>query len=295
MRSTPTEPIRRSTLAVDFEPEATATTTVIRPKSGWPDLGLGEAWRHRELIWVFAARDVRIRYKQRAVGMGWVVLQPLLTMAIFSVLFGRLMKVPTDGIPYPLFALCGLVCWTFFVHTTTKSTITLAASRDLLTKVRFPRLAIPFGTLVGGLVDLVIGLLLLVAALAWFGTGVGWEILAAPLALMLLIATTIAASLPLSALNVRFRDVENALPFVMQVMLFLSPVAYPATMIPDAWRWLYAANPMSTVISSMRFALLGDEAALHPSWIVSVAVAVIGCWAGILFFRREEENFADAI
>ena len=270
-------------------------TTVIQPISGWPTLGLRELWRHRELVLVFASRDVRVRYKQRAVGMGWVILQPLLTMAIFSVLFGRMMKVPSNGVPYPLFALCGLVAWTYFVHGTTKSTIVLANNRDLLTKVRFPRLALPFGTLVGGLVDFAIGFGLLVLALAWFGVTPGWNLLTLPLAVGLLLVTTLTSSLWLSATNVRYRDVENALPFFTQLLLFLSPIAYPATMIPDSWRWLYAVNPMSTVISFFRFALLGDDAAVHPAWIVSVVVALLGCWAGILYFRRQEDRFADAV
>ena len=270
-------------------------TTVIQPISGWPTLGLRELWRHRELVLVFASRDVRVRYKQRAVGMGWVILQPLLTMAIFSVLFGRMMKVPSNGVPYPLFALCGLVAWTYFVHGTTKSTIILANNRDLLTKVRFPRLALPFGTLVGGLVDFAIGFGLLVVALAWFGVTPGWNLVTLPLAVGLLLVTTLTSSLWLSATNVRYRDVENALPFFSQLLLFLSPIAYPATMIPDSWRWLYAVNPMSTVISFFRFALLGDDAAVHPAWIVSVIVALLGCWTGILYFRRQEDRFADAV
>ena len=270
-------------------------TTVIQPISGWPTLGLRELWRHRELVLVFASRDVRVRYKQRAVGMGWVILQPLLTMAIFSVLFGRMMKVPSNGVPYPLFALCGLVAWTYFVHGTTKSTIILANNRDLLTKVRFPRLALPFGTLVGGLVDFAIGFGLLVVALAWFGVTPGWNLVTLPLAVGLLLVTTLTSSLWLSATNVRYRDVENALPFFTQLLLFLSPIAYPATMIPDSWRWLYAMNPMSTVISFFRFALLGDDAAVHPAWIVSVVVALLGCWTGILYFRRQEDRFADAV
>ena len=270
-------------------------TTVIQPISGWPTLGLRELWRHRELVLVFASRDVRVRYKQRAVGMGWVILQPLLTMAIFSVLFGRMMKVPSNGVPYPLFALCGLVAWTYFVHGTTKSTIILANNRDLLTKVRFPRLALPFGTLVGGLVDFAIGFGLLIVALAWFGVTPGWNLVTLPLAVGLLLVTTLTSSLWLSATNVRYRDVENALPFFTQLLLFLSPIAYPATMIPDSWRWLYAVNPMSTVISFFRFALLGDDAAVHPAWIVSVVVALLGCWTGILYFRRQEDRFADAV
>ena len=271
------------------------TITVIKPISGWPTLGLRDLWRHRELVWVFATRDVRVRYKQRVVGMGWVILQPLLTMAIFSVLFGRMMKVPSNGVPYPLFALCGLVAWTYFVHGTTKSTIVLANNRNLLTKVRFPRLALPFGTLVGGLVDFAIGFGLLVLALAWFGVTPGWNLLTLPLAVGLLLVTTLTSSLWLSATNVRYRDVENALPFFTQLLLFLSPIAYPATMIPDTWRWLYAVNPMSTVISFFRFALLGDDAAVHPAWLVSVAVAILGCWSGLLYFRRQEDRFADAV
>ena len=274
---------------------AAPDTTLIQPISGWPTLGLRELWRHRELVLVFASRDVRVRYKQRAVGMGWAILQPLLTMAIFSVLFGRMMKVPANGVPYPLFALCGLVAWTYFVHGTTKSTIILANNRDLLTKVRFPRLALPFGTLVGGMVDFAIGFGLLVVALAWFGVTPGWNLLTLPLAVGLLLVTTLTSSLWLSATNVRYRDVENALPFFTQLLLFLSPIAYPATMIPDAWRWLYAVNPMSTVISFFRFTLLGDEAAVHPAWFISVAVAILGCWTGILYFRRQEDRFADAV
>lgn len=274
---------------------APPTTTVIKPIAGWPTLGLRELWRHRELVWVFATRDVRVRYKQRVVGMGWAILQPLLTMAIFSVLFGRMMKVPSNGVPYPLFALCGLVAWTYFVHGTTKSTIVLANNRDLLTKVRFPRLALPVGTLVGGLVDFAIGFGLLLLALAWFGVEPGWHLLSLPAAVGLLVMTTITSSLWLSATNVRYRDVENALPFFTQVLLFLSPIAYPATLVPDSWRWLYAANPMSTVISAFRFALLGDDAALHPAWILSVAVALLGCWTGLLYFRRQEDRFADVV
>ena len=159
----------------------------------------------------------------------------------------------------------------------------------------FPRLALPFGTLVGGLVDFAIGFGLLVLALAWFGVTPGWNLLTLPLAVGLLLVTTLTSSLWLSATNVRYRDVENALPFFTQLLLFLSPIAYPATMIPDSWRWLYAVNPMSTVISFFRFALLGDDAAVHPAWFVSVVVAILGCWTGLLYFRRQEDRFADAV
>ena len=282
-------------LTQDPHGNSTRPFAVIQPAGGWPDLELRKLWQHRELIWVFAARDVRVRYKQRAVGLGWAILQPALTMAIFSVLFGRMMKIPSNDLPYPVFALCGLVAWTYFVHGTTKSTITLAANRNLLTKVRFPRLAIPIGTLVGALVDFAIGFVLLIIALAWFGVTPSWNLVVFPMALILLLAATLAASLWLLATNVRFRDVENALPFFMQIMLFLSPVAYPATMIPDAWRWAYAINPMSTVISAFRFTLLGDDAAFHPAWLVSVAITLIACWSGILFFRHQEDTFADAV
>ena len=283
-----------------FEQETVVTVerdevTRIEPIQGWPTIGLREVWRKRELIWVLASRDVKVRYKQSVVGVGWVVLQPLLSMLIFTVLFSRIMKVSSNGIPYPVFALCGLVPWTFFVHSITKCTISLAASQNLLTKVHFPRLTLPMGSIVGATFDLAITFGILFVLIAWYGITPTWNLLTVPLFLVLLLVTVFAGGLWLSATNVRFRDVENGLPFLMQVLLFLSPVAYPASMVPDAYRWLYALNPMTTVVSGFRYALLGEDAALHASWLVSVGVSTVLLYFGLVFFRHQEERFADVV
>jgi lipopolysaccharide transport system permease protein len=267
----------------------------IRPSQGWPRLELGEVWRNLEIIYILALRETKVRYKQRFVGMGWSVLQPLVTMVVFTVLFDRLAKVPTGGPPYPPFALAALVPWTYFSHALTKCTTCLVENEALLTRVYFPRLILPLSAVIAGLVDFFIAFVLLMIVLLAFGIYPGVAILALPFYLVLGVLTALGIGLWLSAINVEYRDVNNALPFVTQTMLFVTPVAYASNLIPESWRYVYALNPMVAVINGFRWALLEGQPAPGTPDLLSAGVSIVVLIGGLYFFRRREERFADVV
>jgi homopolymeric O-antigen transport system permease protein len=273
---------------------AAPPTIVIEPSRGWRALDLRELWRFRELVFFLALRDVKVRYKQTALGVAWVVLQPLLAMGIFSIVFGS-RGLTTDGTPYPLFVVSGLVPWFYFSNATSGASGSIVGNTQLISKVYFPRLAIPLAAVLGNLVDLSIGLLLELVLLVVFGVGLGWQLLAVPLLVGLSVLTALGVSVWLSALDVQYRDVRYAVPFFIQVWLFATPVIYAASDVPERWRALLTLNPMTGVIEGFRWALLGTGdpplSALAGS-LLTVGILLV---TGLLYFRRMERTFADVI
>jgi lipopolysaccharide transport system permease protein len=267
----------------------------IRPSQGWQALNLRELWRYRELLWFLAARDIKVRYKQTVLGVAWAVIQPLFTMIIFSIFFGRLAGIPSDGVPYPLFALCALLPWQLFAYALTQSSNSLVSEQRLLTKVYFPRLIVPVSSLLSGLADFGVAFVLMLGMMAWYGVAPGWAALTVPLFVLFTAAAALAVGLWLAALNVQYRDFRYTIPFLTQVWMFASPVAYPSSLVPQAWRPLYGLNPMAGVIEGFRWALLGKA---DPSWgllgvsVLAVAALLTG---GLFYFRRMERTFADVV
>jgi lipopolysaccharide transport system permease protein len=269
--------------------------TIIQPTSGWASLRLGELWHYRELLFFLAWRDVKVRYKQTALGIAWAVLQPLLGMVIFTIFFGRLAKVPSDGIPYPLFSYTALLAWQLFAYSLTESSNSVVANERLITKVYFPRLVIPIASVLAGLVDFAVAFVLVIGMMAYYGVRPSWTILTLPLFILFAIATALGAGLWLSALNVQYRDVRYTVPFIAQFWLFASPVAYSSTLVPARWRPLYGLNPMAGVVEGFRWALLGRSHAPGAMLWVSVLVVAVILISGLYYYRRMEKNFADVV
>jgi lipopolysaccharide transport system permease protein len=272
---------------------AVTPTYIGRSKGAWAPR-FKELWAYRELLYFMVWRDVKVRYRHAVLGIAWAMLQPLLTMAVFTVVFGRLVGMPSDGRPYALFALAALAPWTYFATAVTNGANALVGSERLISKIYFPRLLIPASAVVTPLVDLAVTLGLLAAALVWYGVVPGAAIIWLPFFVLLGLVTALAASLWLSALNVQYRDVRFVLPFVMQFWMFATPVVYPVSKIPEFWRPFVALNPMATVVEGFRWALLGTT--VSPSMvIVSAATALAALAGGMLFFRRTEGTFADVL
>jgi lipopolysaccharide transport system permease protein len=267
----------------------------IAPATGLSFPDLGEVWRHRELLQFLVWRDVKVRYKQTVLGAGWAVLQPFLTMIVFTVVFGRLAKVPSDGLPYPIFAFAGLLPWQMFAFALTESTNSLVASQAVITKVYFPRLIVPLAAIAVAVLDFGIAFTVLVAMMVWYGVGLRPEVAFLPLFLGLTILTAMAAGLWLSALNARYRDVRYAVPFLTQIWLFLSPIAYPASLVPEKFRWLYGLNPLAGPVEGFRWALLGSPAPEPAMMAVSASVVVALLAGGLVYFRKTERTIADVI
>jgi lipopolysaccharide transport system permease protein len=267
----------------------------IRPRSGWQALNLGELWRYRELLWFLALRDIKVRYKQTVLGAAWAIIQPLFTMIVFSIFFGRLAGIPSDGLPYPLFALCGLLPWQLFAYALTQASNSVVAEQRLITKVYFPRLIIPLASVLSGLVDFAIAFGLLLGMMALYGVAAGWAVLAVPLLVVFAVATALAVGLWLSALNVKFRDFRYTIPFLTQFWMFVTPVVYPSSIVPEPWRPLYGLNPMAGVVEGFRWALLGAGEVSGGLLLVSVASVTVLLVGGLFYFRRMERVFADIV
>lgn len=278
-----------------FARKKEAGTIEIRPPSGWPKLELAAVWQYTDIIYILALRDIKVRYKQSFAGVGWAIIQPLLTMIVFTAVFAGVVKVPTDGSPYPLFSLAALVPWSYFVHAITKSTSCLVTDRDLITRVYFPRLVLPVSAVIGGLVDFAIAFALLLIMLLIYRAPPTSAVFLLPLFLLMAVLTALALGLWLAAINVQYRDVNNALPFFTQVLMFISPVAYPSSVIPEKWQALYALNPMATVIDGFRWALLEGQPPPGPYSLISVAVVLVALTGGLYFFRWQEDRFADVV
>lgn len=269
--------------------------TVIEPSKGWVNLRLKELWEYRELLYFLTWREVKVRYRQTAIGVAWAVLQPLLTMLVFSLFFGRLAKMPSDGVPYPLFTLAGLVPWTFFSYGLTQSGNSLVSNANLIRKVYFPRLAIPISSVASGMVDFGVSFLLLMVMMPFYGVWPGWRVVWVPVFVLLATVTSLGVGLWLSALNVEYRDVRYAIPFLTQFWMFATPIAYPSSLLHEPWRTLFGLNPMAGVVDGFRWALLGTNVAPGPICLVSAAAALVVLVSGCFYFRRMEKTFADLV
>ena len=256
---------------------------------------LGELWQYRELLYFLIWRDVKVRYKQTALGIAWAVLQPLLTMAVFSLFFGRLARVPSDGVPYPLFAYCALVPWGFFANGLNMGSNSLVESANLIRKVYLPRLALPVATVLSGGVDFAVSFLLLLGMMWFYGVAPQATVVYLPLFLLLALVTSLGVSLWLSALNVQYRDVRYTIPFLIQIWMFATPIAYPSSLVPGKWRVLYGLNPMVGVIEGFRWALLGTATRPGAIVLVSCAASLLILVTGMMYFRHAEKTFADVV
>ncbi|HEV2146730.1 MAG TPA: ABC transporter permease [Longimicrobiaceae bacterium] len=269
--------------------------TWIRASRGWAVPDLRELWRYRELLYFLVWRDVKVRYKQTALGATWAILQPFATMVVFSLFFGRLAKMPSDGVPYPVFAFAALVPWTFFAGGLSLSSTSLVGSQNLLKKVYFPRMAIPLAAVLSGLVDFALAFAVLLGMMLYFGMFPGVESLWIVPLLALALTTSLGVGLWLSALNVRYRDVAYVVPFLVQFWLFATPIAYPSSLLEEPWRTVYGINPMVGVVEGFRWALLGTDTAPGGAIVVSSLAALALLAGGALYFRRMERTFADLV
>ena len=285
-------PASADAVALQHTPSAVVR---IEPPRGWFDVRLGEVWAYRELLYFFVWRDVKVRYKQTAIGVSWVVLQPLLTMGIFTLFFGRLAKLPSDGLPYPVFYFTALVPWTYFATALQSCTSIVVENQRVITKVFFPRLVLPISAVVSGLVDFCIGFVVMCIVVGVYGIRPGLAALWLPVLLLLAVLTALGVGLWMSALNALYRDVRYVVPFLIQFWMFASPVAYPSSLVPERWRWLYGLNPMAGVIDGFRWSLTGHGQPPGPLLLASsgaVAAVLIG---GLLFFQRMEGAVADRV
>ncbi len=274
-----------------------ATPPVLRitPPARWWALPFGELWQYRELLYFFVWRDVKIRYKQTAIGAAWAVLQPLLTMLVFTLFFGKLAHIPSEGLPYPIFYYSALLPWMYFATSLQNVTSTIVDNQRLITKVYFPRLALPLSSVFSGLVDFAVSFLMFAAMMIYYGTRPTAAILWFPAFLFLALLTALGVGLWLSALNAIYRDVRYVVPFLVQFWLFASPVAYPSSLVPEKWRWLYGLNPMAGVIEGFRWSLAGHGDPPGRMLFVSVGVVLIVLAGGVSFFQKMETTVADVV
>ncbi len=272
-----------------------SSTVRIEPPRGLFELRFGEVWAYRELLYFFVWRDVKIRYKQTVVGVAWVVLQPLLSMGVFTIFFGRLAKLPSDGLPYPVFYFAALVPWTYFASALQNATNVVVENQRVITKVYFPRLILPLSSVVSGLVDFSIAFIVLVLMTLGFRFTPGAAMLWLPVFLLLAIATALGIGLWLSALNALYRDVRYVTPFLVQFWMLASPVAYPSSLVPAKWRWLYGLNPMAGVIEGFRWALTGHGQSPGALLLASGGAVLLLLLGGLLFFQRMEGTVADLV
>jgi lipopolysaccharide transport system permease protein len=268
---------------------------IVQPHRGLFNIDFRILWYYQELFYFLIWREVKIRYKQTALGVAWAIFQPLLTMGIFTVIFGTFVKVPSDGLPYPVFAFAALLPWTYFAEALSRSSGSLVGDANLIRKVYFPRLIIPLAAVASPLVDFSWAFFLLLIMMAWYGITPTWGIVALPGFLLLALLTALAVGLWLSALNVRYRDIRHTIPFLVQIWMYASPVAYSLNIVPEGWRVVYALNPLVGVIEGFRWALLGKDIPAFGVMIVSMSVVVLLLLGGMVFFQRMERTFADII
>lgn len=268
---------------------------VIEPVRGWTGGVFKEVWEYRELLYFLVWRDLKVRYKQTAIGAAWAVLQPLLAAALFTLVFSQFARVPSDGLPYPLFAYAGLLPWQLFSYALTESTNSVVTHQQLIKKVYFPRIFLPLTPVLAGLVDFPIASVVLIALLAVFKVGIGWKILALPLALAMAVLVTFSVAIWLAALNVKYRDVRHAVPFLIQVWFFATPIVYPSSLIPQYLRASWALNPMASVVDIFRWALLGSTPPPAAALAASLGAVLLLLAGGLRFFRAVEATIADVV
>jgi lipopolysaccharide transport system permease protein len=270
-------------------------TIVIEPTRGWSALNLGELWKYRDLLMILAGRDVKLRYKQTSLGITWVILQPLVAALIFSVMFGRFAKLPSDGHPYLLFVFSGVLMWNYFAAVLQRAGNSLITDQRLITKVYFPRLAIPLASTFSALIDLAVAMVVMAVFMGIYGIPPTWHLLAVPGFLILAAITATGVSLWLSALNVKYRDFAHATPFMLQVWMFASPVAYGTSIVPEKWRAIYSLNPVVAFIEGARWSILGDSSLTGEMVVIAASIGLTLFIAGAFFFRRVERSFADTV
>ena len=267
----------------------------IEPSRGWVSLKLAELWDYRELLYFLTWRDIKIRYKQTAIGAAWAIIQPVMTMVVFSLFFGKLGKIPSDGLPYPIFSFAALVPWGFFEYSLNQASNSLVGNANLIKKVYFPRLAAPISTVFSGVIDFLIAFVLLLAMMAYYGIAPTIHVVWLPFFFLLAVFTSLGVGLWLSALNVQYRDVKYVLPFLVRFWLFATPVAYPSSLLSEPWRTVYGLNPMAGVVEGFRWALLGTNTPPGPMIAVSAVASLTILVSGAFIFRRMEKNFADLV
>jgi len=285
--------LKNNRIAVSTEPAFPVIH--IEPSKGWIALNLKDIWEYRELLGIFVWRDLKVRYRQTIIGALWAIIQPLLTMVIFSIFFGGLAGVPSDEIPYPIFSYAALVPWTYFSNSISVASNSLVNSADMIKKIYFPRLTMPMASVLAGLVDFSLAFVILLGMMLYYGFMPTINVLWLPLFIILAMITALGVSLWFSAMNVQFRDVRYMVPFIAQAWLFATPVAYPSSLLSEPWRTLYGINPMVGVVEGFRWALLGTETAPGPIILVSFVVAIVILTTGAYYFRRMEKTFADVI
>jgi len=268
--------------------------TIIRPVKGWIPIDLKEIWAYRELIYTFASRDIKVRYKQTVLGAAWAIIQPLFTMVIFTIIFGGFAKIPSEGIPYPLFSYAALLPWTLFAEGITRSTSSMITNSNIMTKVYFPRLVMPISGILSPVVDFAVAFIILIGMTLYYGFVPTINIIWLPAFILLALATSLGVGLWLSALNVQYRDFQYTVPFIIQLWLYSSPVVYASSLVPERYRLIYGLNPMAGVIEGFRWALLGTEPP-GSMIFVSVLMVVVILISGIYYFKRMEKTFADVV
>jgi lipopolysaccharide transport system permease protein len=286
--------VETTTAEMIGSPEPQVPTIIIRPPRKWVPVDFKELWEYRELLYFFTWRDVKLRYKQTGLGIAWAIIQPLFLMIVFSLFFGGLAQIPSDGVPYPLFSLAALLPWTLFAEGMTRSTISMVSNANIMTKVYFPRLIMPVASIMSPLVDFCVAFGILIIMMAYYGFVPTINVIFLPLLVVFAMMTSLAVGLWLSALNVKYRDFQYTVPFLIQIWMFASPVVYPASMVPEQFRLLYALNPMTGVIEGFRWALLGTN---PPTGMIFISLGVVIALliSGVFYFRRMEQYFADIV
>jgi len=276
-------------------PAPSQVITEIRPDRGWLDLDLGAVWRYRELLGVLVMRDLQVLYKQALLGAGWAILQPVFAVIIFSIIFGYIVKMPSEGVPYPLFAFAGVLPWTYFAEAVRRSGTGLVTDAELVRKVYFPRLIMPLANVISPLVDFCIAFVVLLVLMAFYGIAPSWKILVIPPLMVVAALLALSIGLWLGPINVRFRDIKHTLPFLIQIWMYASPIVYPLSIVPREWQAIYALNPMVGVIEGFRWAVFDRGEPNFTALAMSGAIIVLLLAGGLVFFRRMERTFADVI
>lgn len=282
----------RATTPVGVGPRS---VVVLRPRTGILDFDLAEVWRYRELLYFLIWREIKVRYKQATIGAGWAIIQPVLMVLVFSVIFGVFAKIPSGSVPYPVFAFIAVLAWTYFSQALSRCSMGLVDDAELIRKIYFPRLILPFAAVVAPLVDFALSLLVLIAMMLWYGIMPSSNIVLLPLFLLLALFLALALGLWLGPMNVRYRDIKHVIPFVIQVWMYASPVVYPVSMVPERWKLLYSLNPMVGVIEGFRWALLGEGSPELVAMAISAAAVLVLLIGGFVYFARMQRYFADVI